>query len=405
MTMARRVGKAGEGEGAATGQTVETTPLMLVGGDDDLAIQQRARATWEAWCRAAGGMDHEVIEGTAGTVGEALAIVGRVREAIQTLPFFGGPKLVWLKDCTFMADERGDRASGSEAVTGALGEWAAELKSFDWKGVRLLVSALKPDKRRVLFKLFEQRGVVEWFAGLSADDKEWAAKVTAEATRLLQASGKAVDYEVAEELAQRVGPNLRALSNEVEKLMAYCHGRDRVTAGDVEAIVSRQKQAQAFGLGEMLGERNLARALRMLDEELWEIRARIDKRKSEVGLLYGMISKVRSMVIARELMQAGLIKPAATYGAFSDQLKRLPPDVLASDRQYNPLASPYPFYRAVQQCRNYELPELVRAMELLLEANRRLVGSDADEARILQELLVQIIGRAPGRGGGVTSRG
>lgn len=375
---------------------------MLVGGDDDLAIQQRARATWEAWCRAAGGMDHEVIEGTAGTVGEVLAIVGRVKEAIQTLPFFGGPKLVWLKDCTFMADDRGDRAASSESVTSALADWAAELKSFDWRGVRLLVSAIKPDKRRVLFKVFEQRGVVEWFAGLSPDDKEWAAKVTSEATRLLQASGKAADYDVAEELAQRVGPNLRALSNEVEKLVAYCHGRDRVTVQDVEAIVSRQKQAQAFGLGEMLGERNLARALRMLDEELWEIRARIDKRKSEVGLLYGLISKVRSLVIARELIQAGLIKPVASYPAFGDQLRRLPPDLLPADRQYNPLASPYPFYRATLQCRNYEPQELVRAMELLLDANRRLVGSEADEARILQELLVQIIGRPPARAAAAT---
>lgn len=393
--MARRSASTDAGaSGPATGLTAESTPLMLVGGDDDLAIQQRARATWDAWCRAAGGMDHEIIEASTSTVGDVLAVIARAKEALQTLPFFGGPKLVWLKDCTFMAD---DRAAASETVTSALSDWAAELKAFDWQGVRFLVSALKPDKRRAFFKLFEQRGVVEIHVGLSADDKEWAAKVTSEATRLLHAAGKAADYDVAEDLAQRVGPNLRALANEVEKLLAYTHGRDAITTRDVEAVVARQKQAQAFGLGEMLGERNLARALRMLDDELWEIRARIDKRKSEVGLLYGLVSKVRSLIIARELLQAGLIKPAASYPAFNDQLRRLPPDLLPADRQYNPLASPYPFYRATLQCRNYEPHELVRAMELLLDANRRLVGSEADEARILQELLVQIIGRPPGK--------
>ncbi|MEI6343629.1 MAG: DNA polymerase III subunit delta [Verrucomicrobiota bacterium] len=396
--MARRTPTS---DGPATpsnaGLTAESTPLMLVAGDDDLAIQQRARATWDAWCRAAGGMDHEIIEASAGTVSEVLATVRRAKEALQTLPFFGGPKLVWLKDCTFLADDRSDRAASSEAVTAALSEWAAELKAFSWQGVRFLVSAFKPDKRRAFFKLFEQRGVVEIHVGLSADDKEWAAKVTSEATRLLVAAGRSVDYDVAEDLAQRVGPNLRSLANEVEKLVAYSHGRDLVTTRDVEAVVARQKQAQAFGLGEMLGERNLARALRMLDEELWEIRARIDKRKSEVGLLYGLISKVRALIIARELLHAGLIKPAASYPAFADQLRRLPPDLLPADRQYNPLASPYPFYRATLQCRNYESHELVRAMELLLDANRRLVGSEADEARILQELLVQIIGRPPAK--------
>jgi hypothetical protein len=46
----------------------------------------------------------------------------------------------------------------------------------------------------------------------------------------------------------------------------------------------------------------------------------------------------------------------------------------------------------LRQAENYRSEELVRGMEALLEANRKLVSSDADEARVLQQVLIEIIG-------------
>jgi hypothetical protein len=39
--------------------------------------------------------------------------------------------------------------------------------------------------------------------------------------------------------------------------------------------------------------------------------------------------------------------------------------------------------------------ELVRAMELLLECNRKLVSSNLEEALVLQQTLVQIVSPSP----------
>ena len=47
---------------------------------------------------------------------------------------------------------------------------AEELRNFRWDGVRLLISGVKPDRRRSYFKAFEKLGTVELFTALSADE-------------------------------------------------------------------------------------------------------------------------------------------------------------------------------------------------------------------------------------------
>ena len=126
-----------------TGAAPQTVALIC--GDDDFAVKQRARALFQQWSEELGGMDHETIDARVNTVDEALKALAKLREALNTLPFFGGAKVVWFKDCSFLGE---DRTAGSSTVTETLAEIAGELKSFDWRGVRLLISSGKVDKRR-----------------------------------------------------------------------------------------------------------------------------------------------------------------------------------------------------------------------------------------------------------------
>jgi DNA polymerase III delta subunit len=48
-------------------------------------------------------------------------------------------------------------------------------------------------------------------------------------------------------------------------------------------------------------------------------------------------------------------------------------------------------YKALPQAKKYTESELVRAMDLLLRCNQRLVSSSLDEALALQQTLVQIV--------------
>jgi len=361
-------------------------PLALICGDDEFAVKQRAKKIYQEWSEELGGMDHEIIDATAGNSGDALARLSRLREALHTLPFFGSGKVVWLRDCNFFGDER---AASAQAVTEALNDLAEELKTFKWDNVRLLISAGKVDKRKTFYKTLDKLGTVESFTALSADDRDWVDRAEVIARAAVRERQREISEDALAELVHRVGPNARQLENEIEKVTLSIGDRKKVELADVTAIVSRNKTAKAFALGDALGDRDLPRLLKRLDEELWE--AKFDKDKSEIGLLYGLISKIRAMLLLKEMIREGWIKATMDYNGFKAQLERVPADKLPADKRFNPLSlNPYVLYKALPQVKKYSQSELVRAMDLLLRCNRRLVGSGLDGALVLQQTLAQI---------------
>ena len=363
------------------------SPVVLVWGADEFTVKQRAREIYQQWCADLGGLDHEIIDAAVNNSGEALRAVARLREALQTLPFFGSSKAVWFQNCSFLGDER---AASAQAVMETLAELAQELKAFSWKDVRLLISAGKVDKRKTFYKTLEKIGTVEGYAGLSIDDRDWAGQAEAIALRQLKSLGKAISDEALSELVASVGPNVRQLNNEVEKLTLFVGDRPRIEVGDVTAVVTRNKQARAFALGDALGDRDLPRLLRCLDEELWEVK--FDSQKSEIGLLYGLITKVRAMIFLKEMLREGWLKPEGDYNRFKAQLERVPRVALPEDKRFNPLAmNPYVLFKALPQTRRYSLSELIRAMDLLLECNQHLIFSNQDKAMVLQRTVAQIV--------------
>jgi DNA polymerase-3 subunit delta len=311
---------------------------------------------------------------------------------LQTLPFFGTGKVVWFQNCNFIGDER---AASAQAVSESLAELAQELKEFSWKDVRLLISAGKVDKRKTLYKALEKLGTVETFAGLSVDDRDWSSQAETASLRQLKALGKKISAAALSELVNSVGPNIRQLNSETEKLALYVGNRAEIEVRDVTAVVTRNKQARAFALGDALGDRDLPRLLRCLDEELWEMK--FDSQKSEIGLLYGLITKVRAMIFLKEMLREGWVKLESDYSRFKVQLERIPANTLPDDKRFNPLAmNPYVLFKALPQTRKYALTELVQAMELLLECNQQLISSTQDEAMVLQRTLVEIVKGAGG---------
>jgi DNA polymerase III subunit delta len=368
-------------------------PVLLVCGEDDFGVKERARHMFRQWSEEIGGMDHEIIDASVNHSGEALTVLAKLRAALQTLPFFGSGKVIWLQTCNFLGEER---AAEAQAVTENLSDLARELKDFSWENVRLLVSAGKVDKRKTFYKALEKIGTVEILAGWSADDRDWAEQAESFASRALRELGKDVSSEALARLVANTGPNPRTLRNEIEKLFLYCGSRPRIETSDVEAIVTRNKQARAFALGDALGDRNLPRLLRCLDEELWEVRR--DSQHSEIGLLYGLISKVRTLIMVTEMLAQKWLRPESDFSRFKAQLARIPAEALPEDKKFNPLAiHPFVLFKTLGQASNYTQSELIAAMELLLECNRQLISRSLDPALVLQQALVRILSRPGGQ--------
>ena len=363
------------------------SPVLLVCGEDEFAVKQRARQVFQQWTQELGGLDHERIDASVNNSGEALKALAQLRAALQTLPFFGGAKVVWLQNCNFLGEER---TASAAAVTETLSELAQELRAFRWDNVRLLVSAGKVDKRKSFYKALEKIGPVETFAGWSENEAQWQEEAAALVRRALRETNRDISEDALAQLVTFVGPQPRLLSSEVEKLMLYAGARTRIEAGDVAAIVTRHKQARAFALGDALGERDMAAVLHCLDQELWEIQR--DTKRTEIGLLYGLISKVRTLLLVKEMTAQGWLKPETDFNRFKGQLARVPSGAMPEDRKFNPLAiNPYVLFRALGQSRHYTQPELIGAMDLLLECNQKLISRNLDPSLLLQQTLIQIV--------------
>ena len=370
----------------ATTPQLPAEPLCLVFGDEAFLVRDRAGQVYDGWCADAGGEDHEIIDGVVRNAAEASDALARLNEAVQTLPFFGGSKVVWLRDANFLGD---DRTASSRDVTDQLNGLAKGWETFDWQGVRVLVSAGKVDKRKTFFKTAKKIGTVE---DLSVADKERGNRAALIVRQRLAELGKKIEANVVDELVLLSGTNLQQLHIESEKLSVYVGEREEVTRQDVHAIATRTKQSKAFALADAFGERNLPRLLRVLDEELWEVR--LDAKKSPIALLYGLISKVRTMIFLREMLRLKWIRPGAAYPQFKSQLEAIPDERLPVDRKFNPKAMhPYMLFNALGHARRYTVEELAEAMEILLHCNRQLVSSGTDDTLLIQQALVRIVSK------------
>ena len=371
----------------ASNPQLPTEPLCLVYGDEDFLVRDRASQVYEAWCAAAGGEDHEVIDGTVRNASEALEALAKLNEAVQTLPFFGGAKVVWLRGANFLGDER---TASSRDVIDRINGLAKDWETFDWQGVQVLISAGKVDKRKGFFKSVKKIASIE---DLSVADKERGSKAALIVRQRLTELGKKITSHVADELTLLAGASRQQLHTAADKLAAYVGERDEVTRQDVHEIATRTKQAQAFALGDALGERNLPKLLRVLDEELWVVK--LDAKKSPIMLLYGLISKVRTMIFLKELTRLKWIRPDGGYPQFKSQLEAIPDERMPDDRKFNPKAMhPYMLFNALGHARRYSEEELTRAMDILLRCNRQLVSSSTDDTLLLQQALVQIVSKA-----------
>src|SRR6202023_3353731 len=91
----------------------------VVGSDEAEVKRVAAELAEKLTPPGLGDFGLEVIDGCADNADQAASRIRSTIEALQTLPFMGGSKLVWLKNANFLADSVIGRAA---SVQGALEE-------------------------------------------------------------------------------------------------------------------------------------------------------------------------------------------------------------------------------------------------------------------------------------------
>ena len=100
----------------------------VVGSDEAEVKRVAAELATNLTPPDAGDFGLEMIDGAADNAEQAAARIRSTIEALQTLPFFGSTKVVWLKNANFLGD---DQKARSAAVQSALEE-LSELLDAVW---------------------------------------------------------------------------------------------------------------------------------------------------------------------------------------------------------------------------------------------------------------------------------
>jgi DNA polymerase-3 subunit delta len=132
---------------------------------------------------------------------------------------------------------------------------------------------------------------------------EFEAPKAREMPRLLVADAKRLGYVLepvaARVLVERMGANSVRLRNELERLALWAGEGGRVSAADLEAMVSDTSEAAVWALSDALLEGDSARAA-SLAERL------ISQGENVTGLIYGLASRLRKACAAAAQIEQGV---------------------------------------------------------------------------------------------------
>jgi len=331
----------------------------------------------------AGEFGVEVIDACADNVDQAVSKIRSAIEALQTLPFFGGGKLVWLKNANCLGDTVIGR---SASVQSALEDLSDLLEAGLGSGVTLLISATEVDKRRSFYKSLGKRAEVQVFDRLDSSRAGWEEEATEIVRRRAKARDLQFDEEALDLFVLLTGGDTRQIENELEKIDLYLAGDRRVQVEQVRTLVPLSRAGVIFELGNALAACDLERALTL-------VKRLLDQGETAIGiLLVAILPTIRNLLLAKDLMERNRIaRPHAPF-TFISALNRLPAEATEHlPRKKDGSINGYALGLAAQQAHRFETAKLVAGLEACLEANVRLVSSQLDHELVLTEIVVKLL--------------
>src|SRR6266699_5305750 len=136
-----------------------TANIYAVVGSDEAEVKRvAAELATNLTPPEAGDFGLEIIDGVAENAEQAAARIRSTIEALQTLPFFGSTKVVWLKNANFLGDNVIGRAASVQSV---LAEFSELLDRAFGPEATFLISATEVDKRRGFYRTLVKRAEVQ----------------------------------------------------------------------------------------------------------------------------------------------------------------------------------------------------------------------------------------------------
>ena len=328
----------------------EVAPVYLLHGEEDFLLEEALEAILQtALAESDRSFNLDILSG-----GEADGrdIVARA----SSFPMGGGRRVVVVREV--------ERLSAHDCEI--LAAYAAEPSPSSC----MILVGTKPDMRKKPFATIRKSGrALECRRLYENQIPAWIAGA-------VRKGGYRIEPEAAKLLPAYIGTSLREIMSELEKLYVYAGARKEITAADVAALVGMSKEYTPFELQKVVGRRETARAMTILEEIM------------EAG---GGVP----------LIIATMTNYFMTLWKLHDLQRR---GVTQKDQAAQARVNPY-FLQEYHEALRYQPPEACeRALLLLAEADEQSKTGVSDVRQVMEALIVRLCGaeeRNIGRAAGV----
>ncbi|MDA3835602.1 MAG: hypothetical protein PF495_19695, partial [Spirochaetales bacterium] len=253
------------------------------------------------------------------------------------------------------------------------------------KSNHLIILAETIDKRKKLFKLLDEQGVI---IDLSVDNslssagkKEQAGVIRELINNTFAEMGKRPGPNVLEMILERTGFHPVAAVREAEKLCLYADDKPVVSGDDVEMVTSQTREDALFELNEAFATRNLGSALLLLHRLL---QAGIHP----LAIVATLRNLIRKLLFLRALQdqQEPTYQSGQAFNVFQNSYL---PHIKEKNTD-NEFLKGHPFvtYKGFQQAERFSQHQLKSGLKKLLDAEFNLIGSGLREALILENFFL-----------------
>lgn len=247
-------------------------PVYFLYGAENLLIEKEVEALLDrVVSKKERGLNLHIFRGDENTAQEIL-------QSVKSLPMFSRYRFVLVKEADQLSEDSIERILNyirTPSNTTCLvicghtaGGWKGYLKEIEKVG------------KVMEFPRLKGKALVSWIR------------------RRIEERGKKITPEAIDYLTDVVGDHLNDLENNIEKVILGVGQKRVISLSDVEEIASEVKLSTIFDLTEAIGERNLEKALKLLDKALESkfIQFRKDediskRRDDPVPLLLSMMAK------------------------------------------------------------------------------------------------------------------
>ncbi|MCE0498871.1 MAG: DNA polymerase III subunit delta [Methylacidiphilales bacterium] len=364
---------------ATPASNTKAAAIHFLSGSDEDAVK-KAAADLARRFAPDDAMNFETIDGRADSVDDAIRSIQKVREAILTLPFFGGGKLVWWKGVNFF-DESGVGRHAS--VKEALEEFLPDLDKVDGTSVTLLISASGVHKGRVFGKALLKLAQARYFdlpdlRKTSEDEIIFQIEGRMKAAHLRPGPG------AAERFFQATGIDTALWSQEIEKLSLFAgEAKAELTRDDVNHVISGSREILVWDFchAVLSGEAKAALA---------QLSILLAQDESEVGILILLAGQVRQAALAAVLRDNKMLRLANRGSFTSAEVSAAGEAYLPRKKDGEPIST-YALGQVAQRSQHRPVAFWFHALSLIFHAQREMLTGLGDKRRVLELVVFGIV--------------